>query len=215
MSQPLNEPDDLHGLFPIALQVLRGVLPAQDAATLRQWLEGQADLDNPRSSALTHTGTIAPGQHAIIDALGAALVPRIAEFGALLLGERKSWLIKELWGNVILAGGSQSLHNHANCIVSGIVYLTPTGTQGSRTVFVKALGGHDYKFSNEHATMHSTPFNASRWLAPEAEPGDVLLFPSYLLHEVPAQKGPPRCTLAFNAIPTRLDSWGYGLELGA
>ena len=40
MTQPLNEPDDLHGLFPIAMQVLRGVLPAKDAALLRQWLEG-------------------------------------------------------------------------------------------------------------------------------------------------------------------------------
>lgn len=215
MIQPLNDPDDLHGLFPVAVQVLRGLVPAQDAATLRRWLIDRASQGNPRSNALTHTGAIAAGQHGVVDALMDALVPRITEFGALLLGERRTWLVKELWGNVMRSGGAQSLHNHANCLVSGIVYLTPTGDQGSRTVFVRALGGHDYKFGNEHAAIHATPFNASRWLAPAAEPGDAVLFPSYLLHEVPPQPGSIRCTLAFNAIPTRLDSWGYGLSLGA
>jgi hypothetical protein len=37
----------------------------------------------------------------------------------------------------------------------------------------------------------------------------VLLFPSFLLHEVPVNQGERRLTLAFNAIPQRLDAWGY------
>lgn len=214
MIQPLNDPDDLHGLFPVPVQLLRQVLSADAAAGLHTWLQGQLGHANPRSGALVHTQPLAPGQHAAVDALSAALLPRITEFGALLLGQAKTWRIKELWGNVMRAGGAQALHNHANCIVSGVVYLTPTQSAGSRTVFVKALGGQDYKFSNEHAGMHPNPFNASRWVAPEAAVGDVLLFPSYLLHEVPPQQGVLRCTLAFNAIPDRLDSWGYGLGLG-
>lgn len=213
MNRPLNDPDDLHGLFPVAVQLVRRVVSDSDAGVLRRWLEGRVAHPNSRSGALVHTGPITPGQHAVADAISAALLPRITEFGALLLGETKTWHIKEIWGNVMRNGGSQSLHNHANCIVSGIVYLTPTTAVESRTVFVKALGGRDYKFSNEHAEIFANPFNASRWIAPEAAPGDVLLFPSYLLHEVPVQRGQTRCTLAFNAIPTRLDSWGYGLTL--
>jgi hypothetical protein len=36
-----------------------------------------------------------------------------------------------------------------------------------------------------------------------------MLFPSYLMHAVPANAGERRITMAFNAIPTHLDSWGY------
>jgi Putative 2OG-Fe(II) oxygenase len=213
MNQTLNDPDDLHGLFPVAVQLVRQVVSIGDAGSLRRWLEGRVAQSNSRSGSLLHTGQITPGQHPVSDAIFSALLPRITEFGALLLGESKTWQIKEMWGNIMHNGGSQSLHNHANCIVSGIVYLTPTALVESRTVFVRAVGGQDYKFGNEHAGIFANPFNASRWIAPEAAPGDVLLFPSYLLHEVPAQHEKPRCTLAFNAIPTRLESWGYGLSL--
>jgi hypothetical protein len=41
----------------------------------------------------------------------------------------------------------------------------------------------------------------------------MLLFPSYLLHEVPINRGGRHVSLAFNAIPNRLDSWGYTLTL--
>jgi hypothetical protein len=47
---------------------------------------------------------------------------------------------------------------------------------------------------------------------PEVVPGDLLLFPSYLLHEVPANEGAPRVSLSFNAIPNRLTSWGYRIH---
>jgi hypothetical protein len=39
----------------------------------------------------------------------------------------------------------------------------------------------------------------------------LILFPSYLLHEVPVNPGGERVTLAFNAIPDRLDAWGYAV----
>jgi hypothetical protein len=44
------------------------------------------------------------------------------------------------------------------------------------------------------------------------EPGDVVLFPSFLLHAVPTNPGERRISLAFNAIPTQLDSWGYKIS---
>jgi ectoine hydroxylase-related dioxygenase (phytanoyl-CoA dioxygenase family) len=44
------------------------------------------------------------------------------------------------------------------------------------------------------------------------EPGDVVLFPSYLMHAVPTNPGGRRITMAFNAIPTHLDSWGYRIS---
>jgi hypothetical protein len=32
------------------------------------------------------------------------------------------------------------------------------------------------------------------------------------MHAVPTNPGPRRITLALNAIPTRLDSWGYAIS---
>ena len=46
-------------------------------------------------------------------------------------------------------------------------------------------------------------------MSPHPEPGDAVLFPSYLMHAVPPNAGERRVSLAFNAIPSRLDSWGY------
>jgi ectoine hydroxylase-related dioxygenase (phytanoyl-CoA dioxygenase family) len=46
------------------------------------------------------------------------------------------------------------------------------------------------------------PYNAGKYQLPEAKPGDVVLFPSYLYHEVPVNPGERRLTVAFNAMPT-------------
>ena len=46
---------------------------------------------------------------------------------------------------------------------------------------------------------------------PEISAGDLVLFPSYLLHEVPANQGEQRISIAFNAIPERLENFGYGI----
>ena len=52
-------------------------------------------------------------------------------------------------------------------------------------------------------------------ISPAPNPGDLILFPSYLMHAVPPNAGGRRISLAFNAIPTRLESWGYTLSFSA
>ena len=100
------------------------------------------------------------------------------------------------------------MHNHANSFVSGVLYLTATHP-GAQTVFMKSPGGTDFIFKNDHAGMAPSAFNADKWVSPAPQPGDLVLFPSYLLHAVPPNTGPQRISMAFNAIPTRLNSWGY------
>ena len=56
------------------------------------------------------------------------------------------------------------------------------------------------------------PYNAEKWIGPAPAPGDVVLFPSYLMHAVPPNAGGRRISLAFNAIPARLESWGYAIR---
>ena len=105
-----------------------------------------------------------------------------------LFGERLRWLMKEMWVNVLDTGGRQAMHNHANSFISGVVYLTPTHPS-SQTVFMKSPGGTDFMFKNDHPGTTPGEFSADKWISPAPEPGDMVLFPSYLMHAVPAQPG--------------------------
>jgi uncharacterized protein (TIGR02466 family) len=200
--------DDVFGLFPIPLLRARGVLEPALVAGLAAHFSGQALQENNASSQLSHTAMLKPGGTPLLGEAAARLTPKLVEFGALLFGERLGWSLKEMWVNLLDTGGRQQMHNHANSFISGVVYLTPTHPD-SRTVFMKSPGGHDFAFKNDHAGATTGAYNADKWISPQPEPGDVVLFPSYLLHAVPPNPGARRITLAFNAIPTRLDSWGY------
>jgi uncharacterized protein (TIGR02466 family) len=164
--------------------------------------------ENSSSLNLSHTELLRPADSPLFVDTAALISPRLVDFGALLFGERLGWSIKEMWVNVLDTGGRQAMHNHANSFVSGVVYLTPTHPD-SQTVFMKSPGGTDFAFRNDHAGTKPGAYSADKWISPAPQPGDLVLFPSYLMHAVPPNAGERRITLAFNAIPTRLDSWGY------
>ena len=111
-----------------------------------------------------------PSDSPLLVEAAALVTPLLAEFGALLFGERLGWSLKEMWVNVLDTGGRQAMHNHANSFISGVVYLTPTHPD-SRTVFMKAPGGTDFAFKNDHAGMKTGPYNADKWISPAPEPG--------------------------------------------
>jgi len=163
---------------------------------------------NNASPSLAHTTMLRPSDSPLLVESATMITPLLSEFGALIFGERLGWSLKEMWVNVLDAGGRQAMHNHANSFISGVAYLTPTHPD-ARTVFMKSPGGTDFAFRNDHADVVSGPYNADKWVSPAANPGDIVLFPSYLMHAVPGNPGERRITMAFNAIPTRLDSWGY------
>jgi len=200
--------DEVIGLFPIPLMRSPGVLPLPLVAGLVKHFQTLAIQDNNASDKLSHTATLRPSDSPLLVEAAALITPKLSEFGLLLFGERLGWSLKEMWVNVLDTGGRQAMHNHANSFVSGVVYLTRTDPS-AQTVFMKSPGGHDFTFKNDHAAMTAGPFNADKWISPSPDPGDMVLFPSYLMHAVPLNAGGRRITLAFNGIPTRLDSWGY------
>jgi uncharacterized protein (TIGR02466 family) len=165
-------------------------------------------LANSSSPNLAHTALLKPSDSPLLVEVAALLNALLPEFGVQLFGERLGWSLKEMWVNVLDPGGRQAMHNHANSFISGVVYLTRTHAD-ARTVFMKSPGGTDFAFRNDHAGVTTGTYNADKWISPASEPGDVVLFPSYLMHAVPVNPGGRRISLAFNAIPTHLDSWGY------
>jgi len=200
--------DEVIGLFPTPFMRVPAALPAPLVAGLVEHFSGRARQDNNSSARLSHTDMLKPGDSPLLVDVAELLTPRLSAFGALLFGEQMGWSLKEMWVNVLDSGGYQAMHNHANSFISGVIYLTPTH-ESARTVFMKSPGGSDFSFKNDHAGMVTGPYNAEKWISPLPAPGDLVLFPSYLMHAVPPNEGGRRITLAFNAIPARLDSWGY------
>ena len=199
---------EIFGLFPTPVMRAKGVLGDDLVRGLVEHFSARADRDNSSSDNLSHTALLGPDDSPLLVQAAQLITPRLVEFGSLLMGEQLGWSLKEMWVNVLDTGGRQAMHNHANSFISGIVYLTPTHP-GSQTVFMKSPGGVDFSFKNDHAGVKQGPYNADKWQSPAPAPGDVVLFPSYLMHAVPPNQGERRITMAFNAIPTRLDSWGY------
>jgi len=202
--------DEVFSIFPTPIMRSPAAVPPAMVTGLAAFFSAQALEENNASTQLSHTRMLRPSDSPLLVDLAALITPKLSEFGALMFGERMGWSLKEMWVNVLDHGGRQAMHNHANSFISGVVYLTPTH-DASRTVFMKAPGGAEFSFKNDHAGVVTGPFNAEKWISPMPTAGDVLLFPSYLMHAVPPNAGERRITLAFNAIPARLDSWGYAI----
>lgn len=199
---------DVYGLFPTPLMRASRVLGGELVAGLIQHFSKSVDLANSSSPNLVHTALLRPSDSPLLVETAALLSPLLPEFGALMFGERLGWSLKEMWVNVLDNGGRQAMHNHANSFISGVVYLTQSHPD-ARTVFMKSPGGAEFAFRNDNDGVKTGTYNADKWISPAPEPGDVVLFPSYLMHAVPMNPGERRISLAFNAIPTHLDSWGY------
>jgi uncharacterized protein (TIGR02466 family) len=171
----------------------------------------QATLANAKSDQLSHTEIMSPGTRESFVRASERIQPKLVEFGALLFGEDLEWAIKEIWVNLLETGGRQSVHTHSNSFISGVLYLTDPHPSAN-LVFHKGIGGTDYIFKNQHKNVRYGPYNGDKWVVPKITAGDLVLFPSYLLHEVPTNRGERRISVAFNAIPARLDSFGYAIN---
>jgi hypothetical protein len=205
--------DEVFGIFPTPFMRAPGTLGAPLVAQLVEHFTAQATRDNNSSANLAHTAMLQPGDSPLLGEAAALITPRLVEFGVHLFGERLRWSLKEMWVNVLDTGGRQAMHNHANSFVSGVLYLTATHPS-SRTVFMKSPGGTEFMFKNDHAGVKPGEFSADKWIGPAPEPGDMVLFPSYLMHAVPPNQGERRITLSFNAMPSQLNSWGYLIRFG-
>jgi uncharacterized protein (TIGR02466 family) len=213
-TQDSSAEDQIELLFPIPLMRSPNVLGPElrDAAIAA--IRADKVETNLRSDQLFHTTISNPLHSNLFQEIAMAAGPKLVDFGYMLFGERLNWTVKEMWTNLLEPGGSQAMHSHANSFISGVFYLTPSHP-GSRTVFIRPPGGFEFSFRHHTRQAAMGPFNAGKYMLPAAEPGDLVLFPSYLYHEVPKNQGDQRITIAFNAIPDRLDCWGYEIKFSA
>src|SRR4029434_3819330 len=105
---------EIIGLFPTPFMRVPGALDAGLVAGLIEHFSARADRANNSSANLAHTAMLSPGNSPLLIDAAALITPLLAEFGALLFGERLGWSLKEMWVNVLDTGGRQAMHNHAN-----------------------------------------------------------------------------------------------------
>ncbi|MGF1502331.1 MAG: putative 2OG-Fe(II) oxygenase [Paracoccaceae bacterium] len=200
--------EEIVGIFPTPLMIARKAVPGDLVDALVKVYGEMTTGSNVRTAKLAHTPMAPPRVHEAFKRTHAQVAPRVKAYGEALMGETLDWGIKEIWVNRMETGGAQKMHNHANSFISGIIYLTPTHP-GSATVFYRRVGADTFQMHNENERCKVTAFNTPIFRVPDVGAGDMILFPSYMHHEVPPNQGPARMTAAFNALPDRLDSWGY------
>ena len=199
------------GLFPTPLMRVERLLDEASVDAYARRIKALQKTKNAKSKLLCHTEIVDPDAEEQFSRLGNVVHDQLAQFGTVLFGQELRWSVKEMWFNVMETGGFQSIHAHANSFISGVLYLTRPHPS-SRIVFTKSLGGTDFVFNNFNGKAKVGPYNGLKWFLPEISPGDLILFPSYLLHEVPHNQGGQRLSIAFNAIPDRLESAGYTIR---
>lgn len=213
---PAKTKTEVFGLFPVPVMRVRGALTKSHVRRLVNHFSPLAmggKRDKRWAKSYSSTEMLQAKDDPMMAEAAECVQPHLVEFGQLLFGEEIDWAVREMWVNVLEKQGNQRLHNHANSFASGVIYLTATHPD-SRTEFRRSVTGTDFYFKNNHPGVKHGPFNMERWVSPKAAAGDLLLFPSYLMHFVPPNVGERRITMAFNAVPKRLNAWGYTVTLG-
>jgi hypothetical protein len=122
-----------------------------------------------------------------------------------------SFSLEDIWFNYYIDGEYQEEHHHINPTpffpsvhYSCIHYLKYDEEEHTSTTFhdpIETLRSHSFEMDSNH--------HVSRW-TPKVKEGDLLIFPSYLVHHVAKSKptpNNPRITVAFN-----LRLLSYGME---
>lgn len=201
----------LYNVFPTPVMRIKGFVDETQIQQLIKRAENAAALTNARSQQLSHSEVADPKVDPVFRQIAEQAHDHLRDFGFLLFGENLTWAIKDIWTNVLSGGGHQSLHSHANSFISGVIYLTDIHPS-AHTVFHNSMGGRHFVFSNQHKESAVTPYNGDQWVASDCQRGDMILFPSYMLHAVPKNEGERRISIAFNALPNRLKSWDYTIR---
>lgn len=205
---------EINSLFPTPVMRVQRVLDrATSDATLAALLD-QGFLQNSHDRRLEHSPISKPSASPGFLSIVPLLSPHVEAFGRHLFGERLNWLIKDFWSNRLPKGGTQAMHVHANSLVSGVLYLTDSHPSAN-LVFQRPGGTTGFVFSNFNTKSEIGPYNADRWQVPRLEAGDLVLFPSYLMHGVPENLGDERVSVSFNTVPDRLNTEGYEIRFAA
>lgn len=126
-----------------------------------------------------------------------SILPHVSSFMKYVLCIDGEPFITQSWVNKNSIGNGHHKHHHPNSIVSGVVYLDVPA--GASIVFHKNTGNNSYAM--QPALLEPLNDYTKPYFELAVESGDLVLFPSYLWHSVPANLDKKdRWSLAFNCV---------------
>jgi uncharacterized protein (TIGR02466 family) len=99
--------------------------------------------------------------------------------------------ITQSWANYTKPGQYHHKHAHSNSFISGCIYIAAKGDK----IYFYREGYRQIKLPTENWN----PYNSESWWF-EVNEGDVILFPSNLIHMVQTVDGEERISIAFNTF---------------
>lgn len=144
------------------------------------------------------------------------LSKRSTEFLHTVLTINADILITQSWVSKNSFGQSTHKHSHQNSIISGVLYMDcPTGAPGIN--FHKPEAGGMFSWSIEPSYFSDADHDytyVSKLYKMEISSGELILFPSWLIHSVPVNNvNFDRWSLAFNTMTSKLGLDIAGNEL--
>lgn len=166
---------------------------AEDDDAGQQWCEENGFPGYTSYASLTDL----PWRFPVFEEMAKALAAHVAEFTRDLEFdlEGKTLVLEDIWINILPEGGTHSGHIHPHSVISGTTYVKVP--EGARSI----------KFEDpRHAMMMAAPARKKdareemkSFVYPGPETGDVLLWESWLRHEVPMNMDEDdRISVSFN-----------------
>jgi len=144
--------------------------------------------------------------------LKSLIMSHVKEFAHEVLGvvDTVDFVFTTSWVNRYGAGDSVTNHTHQNSLISGVYYIH-TSPDSSPILFEQSYNQTSLFQTNVRPSIkqtHQNQFNIDSYCI-QPQSGDLLVFPSWLEHQVPKQESNNyRYSLAFNLFAR--GSWGSG-----
>jgi len=202
-------PKDVVSLFPIPVAIvpLSGDF-SKEIQTLKTLDMRRTDDNSPQSHDVSTNSYCL--QLDTVSRLTAYIEAVASEYMREVMSFSLPAKVTQSWVNRNNKGEPTHQHTHGNSIVSGVFYMDIPGGEGVIRFHKNQSSGNGRTYYMDPAidTTKQNLFTYD-WVDITVNPGDILLFPSYLTHSVPAhQDTAPRWSLAFNSVP----KGGLGLE---
>ncbi len=126
-----------------------------------------------------------------------ALKPHVDAFAKALLFDLagRKLTLDSMWINILKPGGVHTGHIHPHCVISGTYYVTVPKGSSALKLEDPRLG----LMMAAPARKSGTPRDLQPFVYIDPQPGSIILFESWLRHEVPAnQANEDRISISFN-----------------
>jgi uncharacterized protein (TIGR02466 family) len=132
------------------------------------------------------------------------ILANIKEYTKQLGYDYDEYRFGQSWISVKQPNQYHTMHTHPNSLISGVFYYGPVEEKTPAIKFHKAFFGANVSYISPKLVDNKKDIKYTQdSFSIQFEPGLLVLFPSYLLHSVPLNKtDKPRCSLAFNVVPT-------------